>query len=175
MIGTPTSAAGISGFLINGQSYRLDFVYDTYENLFGISVPPFARTDSAFNTTADAIADSLAATLNAFGVTRIDGNPSNGADDLIALVIPSNPIIHSGVGDYFTGFHVLYNWPDGTTTWLNDGPLIPAIDRTYDRNSIVVFTAEMPIPGALPLFASGLGMLGLAAWRRSRHPRCSVQ
>jgi len=32
----------------------------------------------------------------------------------------------------------------------------------------LVFTAETPLPAALPLFATGLGALGLLGWRRKR-------
>ena len=37
----------------------------------------------------------------------------------------------------------------------------------------VTFTpvAEVPVPAALPLFATGLGALGLMAWRRKRKPQ----
>lgn len=35
-------------------------------------------------------------------------------------------------------------------------------------NFLAEFTTATPLPGALPLFASGLGALGLIAWRRKR-------
>jgi hypothetical protein len=33
---------------------------------------------------------------------------------------------------------------------------------------VSIATATTPVPGALPLFATGLGVFGLAAWRRKR-------
>ena len=33
---------------------------------------------------------------------------------------------------------------------------------------VTPFASEVPIPGALPLFATGLGALGLLGWRRKR-------
>ena len=35
-------------------------------------------------------------------------------------------------------------------------------------NTVAVDVSSTPIPGALPLFASGLGLLGFAAQRRRR-------
>jgi hypothetical protein len=35
------------------------------------------------------------------------------------------------------------------------------------------FLEQTPVPGALPLFATGLGMLGLYGWRRKRRPQAA--
>ena len=35
--------------------------------------------------------------------------------------------------------------------------------------------ATTPLPDALPLFATGLGALGLLGWRRKRHARAVAQ
>jgi hypothetical protein len=39
---------------------------------------------------------------------------------------------------------------------------------TYLSGTQLIGTAETPLPAALPLFASGLGALGLLGWRRKR-------
>jgi hypothetical protein len=49
--------------------------------------------------------------------------------------------------------------------WNNNGQIIPA---QADIQSITINTATTPLPAALPLFASGLGALGLLGWRRKR-------
>jgi hypothetical protein len=49
--------------------------------------------------------------------------------------------------------------------WNNNGQTIPA---QADIQSITINTATTPLPAALPLFASGLGALGLLGWRRKR-------
>ena len=49
--------------------------------------------------------------------------------------------------------------------WNNNGQTISA---QADIQSITINTATTPLPAALPLFASGLGALGLLGWRRKR-------
>ena len=49
--------------------------------------------------------------------------------------------------------------------WNNNGQTISA---QADIQSITIDTATTPLPAALPLFASGLGALGLLGWRRKR-------
>jgi hypothetical protein len=49
--------------------------------------------------------------------------------------------------------------------WDNGLQTIPA---QADIQSITINTATTPLPAALPLFASGLGALGLLGWRRKR-------
>ena len=48
--------------------------------------------------------------------------------------------------------------------WANNG----TIAAQADIQSITINTATTPLPAALPLFASGLGALGLLGWRRKR-------
>ncbi len=62
----------------------------------------------------------------------------------------------------FTGFGTA----DGTVVFSQ--PLPPSgFDGTFDVRVNAAFGAA-PIPAALPLFATGLGALGLVGWRRKR-------
>ena len=52
-------------------------------------------------------------------------------------------------------FFISFDLPDGLT--LSEAPAFAALDLN-----------ETPLPAALPLFATGLGALGLLVWRRKR-------
>jgi hypothetical protein len=58
-------------------------------------------------------------------------------------------------------FMVTGSGSDTLTFFETDGPGFMALDD-------VSLTAATPLPAALPLFATGLGGLGLLGWRRKR-------
>jgi len=70
--------------------------------------------------------------------------PNGGGVDTFAADVCTN-----GVGSGFQGC------PAGSTGW---------IDATLNVDPV-------PLPGALPLFATGLGALGLLGWRRKRNAK----
>lgn len=47
-------------------------------------------------------------------------------------------------------------------------PVRAALKNTHDGVNVFVSVPAIPVPAALPLFVSGLGLLGVAGWRR-RH------
>ena len=57
-----------------------------------------------------------------------------------------------------------YSGPAFTSVTLSSVP-------SFAIDNIVVSTSPVPVPAALPLFASGLGCLGLLGWRRRRKTR----
>ncbi len=52
-------------------------------------------------------------------------------------------------------------------TYVSTLGVIAAIDVEYDFMTTAI-SSETPLPAALPLFASGLGALGLFGWCRKR-------
>ncbi|MCC6778501.1 MAG: PEP-CTERM sorting domain-containing protein [Hyphomicrobiales bacterium] len=40
--------------------------------------------------------------------------------------------------------------------------------HSFETSAILESVDSVPVPAALPLFASGLGLLGLAGWRKRR-------
>ena len=78
-------------------------------------------------------------------------------------------------------------FPAGFTdlqSWTREQSLIQigsASERTSSEESSTDFNAafsldgvETPLPGALPLFATGLGVLGLLGWRRKRKAQAAA-
>jgi hypothetical protein len=63
-----------------------------------------------------------------------------------------------------------------SSTGLNNGTFDIENTASFDgANGLVVSgTAITPIPAALPLFASGLGALGLIGWRRKRRTQTAI-
>ena len=71
----------------------------------------------------------------------------------------------------------------GLGTSANVGPgqvaYLGLSDRAYpgsdfDFQDLTLSITATPLPAALPLFASGLGALGLLGWRRKRKVQCSL-
>lgn len=57
--------------------------------------------------------------------------------------------------------------PNGEFVFIDTG-----FDFSFENYSVISNPALIPIPAALPLFLSGLGLLGFAGWRRKRAVRC---
>jgi hypothetical protein len=67
---------------------------------------------------------------------------------------------------------VLSSWSAPSGGFGND--IYDAI--TEGHNEIAVFTAtRTPLPAALPLFATGLGALGLLGWRKKRKAQVAIR
>ena len=86
----------------------------------------------------------------------------NGVDPSIDLAADLDLYVtenSQGVGNSFNA-----NFGDGVTFTINAPP---GVIVTSD-SGVFPDTAATPLPAALPLFATGLGGLGLLGWRRKR-------
>jgi hypothetical protein len=63
---------------------------------------------------------------------------------------------------------------DHTATENADGTFIYVAFATNTYYGTSAATPSTPLPAALPLFATGLGALGLLGWRRKRKSRVSL-
>jgi hypothetical protein len=112
------------------------------------------------------------------GVISFGGPDLNGSSQIHVICdYTSGPCTNTYFGDTLatlnsiaygsTTFGLLTVYESGVEigNWNNNGLTIPA---QADIQSITINTATTPLPAALPLFASGLGALGLLGWRRKR-------
>ena len=63
----------------------------------------------------------------------------------------------------------------GTYTWTWGAAAAPTLDGpALNSFTVQIVAPTVPLPGALPLFATGLGALGLLGWRRKRKAQATV-
>jgi len=76
-----------------------------------------------------------------------------------------------GVGRAINSFEMDFNITTGNISKFAIGGDGIAVRFATTFDSTLAEVAAVPLPAAFPLFASGLGMLGLLGWRRKRKAR----
>lgn len=143
-------ATGISGLTVGSSLYNVDFVFGSYNAVFGATSPTFLGDFAG----ADAAANAMMATLNAELVPPTIGNGSRlGVLWTVYSVSATN----------FLATQVGYQPPP----WQRFGNFngVNTVDHTSSNWGFATFTT-VPEPATLALM--GLGFAGLGVMRRRR-------
>jgi hypothetical protein len=171
LVGTVGDASGIDGLSVDGVLYDVTFEHESYNAIF-LETPPIFLNNQKLG---DAASDALAAALHGLGVWGLMGISSTKSQTIatpVAFPLPAyrNEVFASLV---LGGGKRLYPPTTPITNWEADHTFrLPTELRdsfVYPRLDYAVWTTATPIPAALPLFATGLGMSGLFGWRRKRN------
>ncbi len=151
--------SGIEDLVVGSNIYDITFVagvnYNTAYNNIAV----------AYSNAGD-IVSAIIATLNAepktpYNQPNIAGTSGSQSNFVLPSAInSSNVTVRGGDHNAAHGAASLYSALPSGTNFARNGVL----SSSY---AWAIVTA-VPLPAALPLFASGLGALGLFAWRRKR-------
>jgi hypothetical protein len=166
LVGQSTDASGIDGLLVDGVSYNVSFEHVNYGSVPGLNPGTFYGTSGALDASS-----ALISALNSLGVTGlVDVHGGLVGDENLVV-----PVVIDQFGLAVAGAECVSNssgcftfvspvWFQVFTALPDNGMQILRSDQEFD---FAVFSAT-PLPAALPLFATGLGGLGLFGWRRRR-------
>lgn len=162
LTGTTSAATGIDGLVVDGVTYNVTFDPGSYSSVYA-ATPTFLGNQPG----AQDAAIALAAALQSLGVTGIAGISSSYSFQ--ELDIPYQ--LEGGV--VFVEQAVLF--PPWTAPF--EQGFLPSQDVTSAEGNTggeYALLAPTPLPAALPLFATGLGALGLFGWRRKRKSTAAI-
>jgi hypothetical protein len=187
----PASAASLFGSRISGsynypcvgcdpnvlppsQTGGTNYIYSTNPIVVGPGIETILNVNPShgdFTTVVDFDADSLLLTMTA--AVSYTGSPFNGPvftvlsghsfGSITGVEVDRHCTPCSPLAAFLSGNSLFINWQDGGGT----------VGDTIRINFSVgdpVFPSAVPLPAAFPLFAAGLGGLGLLGWRRKRVP-----
>lgn len=145
----------------NSETYPITVLNPLSPIDYGYGAPP--SPPNALNSLLDQIMMSFATPKTLTGLAlKLDTSSYGDLSALNILLLDANGKEIEALPEFFpTGPSTLdYNF----SPILVSAILIPSSSKLYDDITIT----ETPVPAALPLFASGLGALGLIAYRRKR-------
>jgi len=175
-VGTGTIATSCSGVVYNATTYNVTWILPSYPAsptpIFGVSTP---RTDSG------PVTDAINGGLNDGGFTNIQYDTPTGTSSVgVCVDVPSQPCFYVPYAIYGS---TVGTWESKylttpTTGWSRDptddgngnGPSLYYWNFA-DQNTrpVAVFTpAAVPVPAALPLFLSGMALVGWMGQRRRK-------
>jgi hypothetical protein len=160
---TTSSSAIIPGFLGPGDISGWDITITGFSETFILQPGP--NNFIEFVGTSDLLASSTALSWN---------TSSNGAS-----TFPSEFVIEEEFSAPHKAF-ILFQQSsaiDVSVLTIDAENSLSGLQHNSDLSSNFIFgtaAATTPIPAALPLFASGLGVLGLLGWRRKRKAPAAI-
>ena len=157
----PNTATGLKNLLVGGAKFNIDFVTGSFEQVYGgdetVLSGNFAyEVFKAFDASPTLIS----------AVTDQNGTLS---DRFFAPTTVFDPFTINIGGFLFVEFGFEEFSPDPIINqWVGCGesPSCGIASSGAERTWLVV--TPVPLPAALPIFASALGVLGLIGWRRRR-------
>lgn len=155
LVGTTAAATGVDGLLVGTTLYDVTFDLGTADALFPSNPPIFNNV-----TDANSAASALLTTLNALDVTGLTPQ-----ENPYEINVPYSTVS----GGNYSAVEFSYDVWTPNQWGENSGYQNVSLPGDYDygHNFIAEFSVT-PLPAALPLFAAGLGAMGLFGWRRRR-------
>jgi hypothetical protein len=167
LVGTDTTATGVDDLSVNGTLYDVNFVLGIPSTVFLTYTPIFNNA-----TNAQAAALALINVLNTFGVTGLTP-----AENPYFMEVPYSTVSPT-TGNYQS---VEFSYNVFTpNVWGENSPCcefqsLPG-NTDFGHNFIAEFTpVATPLPAALPLFAGGLGLIGVIGHRKRKAQRVAAQ
>jgi hypothetical protein len=160
LIGTPSSASGLSNLQVDGNLYDVQFSNQAFTQVYASSVPIF---DGNLSLASDATI-ALVSALNSLGVSGFaDFSPAN------EIYVPAGPAsVFPGLPEpyLFPAFIGIYDYQ--ASTWSDSGFGYPQAPPP-NPDELAVFTTAAPAPLKPSIWANLIfGFLGLGwiAYRR---------
>jgi hypothetical protein len=99
---------------------------------------------------------------NLIGLSFLDAS-----GDILGLLFPATSLF-GYTGGAICGPITVTGCPGNFLTKVNGPNVATPFDFAWVESGSLTTGANTPLPAALPLFATGLGALGLLGWRRKR-------
>ena len=169
-------------FLLDFSPASADTIYTYTGNDFTIATGPYATSDRVTGTIdlATALGDNFGPSLIvpvsfsfSDGVQTltnstagVDANFFGFSTDASGNIVTWNVLINEPLSPL--NYEIYTEKPNLTDAFSSDGGYYATKNEGYVLGNPGMWTAtsQTPIPAALPLFASGLGAIGLFGWRR---------